>query len=1246
GLSEDLVVAPYATALAAMVEPRAAMRNFERLTSMGAAGRYGFYESLDFTPAHLPEGEKFSLVRAFMAHHQGMTIVALANVLRDNVFRARFHSEPAVQATELLLQERTPRTVAVARPRAEEVHAPLHVREFVLPVLRRFTSPHHPIPRTHLLSNGRYSVMMTAAGSGYSRWLDRNVTRWREDVARDCWGTYLLLRDTQTGKIWSAGYQPTGVDAETYEAIFSEDRVEIHRRDAHFATLMQVVVSPEDDAEIRQVSVTNLSLKPREVEVTSFAELALAPAATDDAHPAFSKLFIQTEFVPEIEALLASRRPRESEEETMWVAHVTAVEGETLGAVQYETDRARFLGRGRDIRNPSSMEDGRPLSNTAGSVLDPILSLRRRFRLGPGATGRIHVATIAADTREKALALADKYREPATFERTTTLAWTQAQIQLHHLGITADEAHLFQRVANRILYSDPSLRAPVEVIARNRKGPSALWRHGISGDVPIVLVRIDHPDDQDIVRQLLRAHEYWRLKGLVVDLVISNEQATSYGQDLRAALEPLIRMRQPAAGQEDKRGGVFLVRADLLSDEDQDVLRTAARVVLLSRHGSLSEQVVRLLRAAPATRPPRPDPPRAPAADVPPPHFDLEFFNGLGGFADNGREYVTILGERQGTPAPWINVVANPSFGFLVSESGSGYTWARNSRSNQLTPWSNDPVSDPPGEAVYVRDERTGEIWCPTALPIRDEWPYVAHHGQGYTRFAHESRGIALELLQFVPLEDPVKISRLTLENRSRTARQLSVTTYAEWVLGSDRAASAPFVVTERDSATGALLARNPWNEQFGGSVAFTDLGGRQSAWTADRTEFLGRNGSLDAPAALAPGISLSGRTGAGLDPCSVLRTVVDLAPGERKEVLFLLGQGSDAGHARDLVLQYRAADLDAALDSVRRFWDDVLGALQVSTPDRSMDLMVNRWLLYQALGCRVWARCAFYQASGAYGFRDQLQDVMALAVARREVTREHLLRAAARQFREGDVQHWWHVPSGSGVRTRISDDPVWLPYALIRYLEVTGDTPILDEQVPFLEGEPLKAEETERYFEPAVSSETATLFEHCARALDARLATGSHGLPLMGTGDWNDGMNRVGREGRGESVWLGWFLHTTLWEFARVADARGETKRAQRWRESVDTLKIALEGEGWDGDWYRRAFFDDGTPLGSSSNVECRIDSIAQSWGVISGAADHERRKRAMAAVEEYLVRRGDGLVLLFTPPFDHTPLDPGYIK
>jgi len=1249
GLSEDVVVAPYATALAAMINAKPAAENFARLAEAGASGRYGFYEALDYTATRVPENQKVAVVRAYMAHHQGMSLVALANVLHDGVMRARFHAEPRMQATELLLQERTPRDVLITRPRVEEVRAVANVRDLVPPVQRRFNSPHDATPAVHILSNGRYSVMMTTAGSGYSHWRDLAVTRWREDSTRDAWGTYFFLRDRSSSRVWSAAYQPSGVEPDNYAVAFSEDHVEIRRRDGAIETTLEVVVSPAHDAEVRRVSILNLGARTREIELTSYAEIVLASPAADTAHPVFSNLFVQTEYVADLGALLATRRPRSSSEVQLWAVHVVVAEGEPVGEIEYDTDRARFLGRGRGIRTPMSVIDGHPLSNTAGTVLDPIFSLRRCVRLAPGASARVTFSTLIATSRDEALGLADEYNNPATFERAATLAWTQAQVQLRHLGIDPDEAYLFQELASRILYSDATLRASAAVLTSNDRGPSGLWRHGISGDLPIVLIRIDEVEDQAIVRQLLRAHEYWRMKQLAVDLVILNEQASSYAQNLQDALETQVRASQSRLQHEGPEpfGGVFILRGDLISVEERTLLQTAARAVLLSRRGTLAEQVERQQRprALELVRQQRPPPTKS--MDVSPALPELEFFNGLGGFTTDGREYVTILGEGQWTPAPWINVIANPSFGFQVSEAGSGYTWSLNSRENQLTTWSNDPVTDPSGEAIYVRDEETGELWGPTVLPIREEaWLYTTRHGQGYSRFEHASHGISLELLQFVPLGDPIKISRLTIENHSSHSRRLSVTAYVEWVLGVSRSRSAHFVVTELDPETGAMLARNAWNGEFAGRVAFADLSGRQTEWTGDRTEFLGRNGTPDHPASLERGDRLSGKVGAGLDPCAALQALVELRAGGRAEIVFFLGEAASTEEARTLVALYRGADLDEILRRVTKHWDNVVGAVQVTTPDRAMNLMLNRWLLYQTLACRVWSRSAFYQAGGAYGFRDQLQDVMALVVANRDVARGQLLRAAARQFVEGDVQHWWHPPSGRGVRTRISDDLLWLPYAVFHYLEVTGDFALLDEVVPFLDGPTLVAGQDESYFEPSVSAQSGTLFEHCARALDRSLTVGSHGLPLMGTGDWNDGMNRVGSGGKGESVWLGWFLHTNLWEFARLADARGEHQRAELWRLHVSSLKASLELKAWDGEWYRRAYFDEGTSLGSATNVECRIDSIAQSWGVISGAAEPARGARAMAAVEKHLIDRNNKLVLLFTPPFDHASPDPGYIK
>ena len=1248
GLADNTVIAPYATALAAMVDPRAAARNFERLAEIGGRGQYGCYEALDYTTTRLPERTNVAVVRAYMAHHQAMSVIAIADALHDGAMRRRFHAEPIIQATELLLQERMPHDVALAEPKTETVEEAAAIGEPLSSTQRRFGSPHDITPRTHLLSNGRYSVMITAAGSGYSRWRDIAVTRWREDATRDNWGSYVFLRDVRSGEVWSAGYQPSGTEPDHYEVAFSEGRAEIIRQDGTITTRLEVAVSSEHDAEVRRVSITNLGSRVREIELTSYAEIVLAPQAADDAHPAFSKLFVETEFVAEVGAILATRRLRSPGEPEAWAAHLAVVEGEATGDLQFETDRARFLGRGRGVRTPIAMLPDTSLSNTDGAVLDPIFSLRVKVSVRPQTTAHIAYWTLIAPSRDEALDLVDKHHGVMAFDRATTLAWTQAQVQLRHLGIGAGDAHLFQRLANRVLYSDPTLRPSSEFLKAGGGSASLLWPHGISGDLPIVLVRVDETGDHDIVRQLLLAHEYWQMKQLPVDLVILDESPPSYARDFQVSLEALVRAnrRLPKPVGDGMQGAVFILRAELVSVGVRNLLQTAARAVLVGHRGTLSEQVTRAPERKPASPPPRRLSGGASSLTAMP-RPALEFFNGLGGFADDGREYVVILQGGQWTPAPWINVICNPFFGFQTSVEGGAYTWSLNSQQNHVTPWSNDPISDAPGEVIYLRDEDTGELWGPTALPIREEGAaYIARHGQGYSRFEHISHGISLELLQYVPVDDPIKISRLKISDLSGRARRLSITAYVEWVLGPSRGASAPFIVTEIEAETGAMLARNPWSNEFGQRVAFADLAGRQLSWTGDRTEFIGRNGTPDRPAALGGAAPLSKRVGGGLDPCGALQTRLELPANGRAEIVFFLGEAAAMAGAQALLKKYRTTDLDAVLGAVVNFWDDTLGAIQVTTPDRSLDILLNRWALYQTLACRVWARAGFYQASGAYGFRDQLQDVMALCVATPKVARKHLLRAAARQFVEGDVQHWWLPESGRGIRTRVSDDRGWLACAVAQYIEVTGDLRIQDEIVPFLEGPMLRESEAESFFQPMVSDRQATLFEHCALALDQSLAVGSHGLPLIGTGDWNDGLNRVGEHGKGESIWLGWFLHATLTAFAHLADGRPEPERAAKWRRHATALATSLERDGWDGDWYRRAYFDDGTPLGSVTNTECRIDAIAQSWSVISKAGDPVRAARAMAAVEQHLVRRDDGLALLFTPPFDQTPLDPGYIK
>jgi cyclic beta-1,2-glucan synthetase len=1108
---------------------------------------------------------------------------------------------------------------------------------------RRFSTPYHAVPRTHLLSNGSYSVMLTAAGSGYSRWRDIALTRWREDPTCDNWGYYIFLRDVFSGHVWSAGYQPIGRESEDYGVAFFEDRAQISRKDGPIRSVMEILVSGEDDAEVRHLSLTNEGRGVREIEVTSYAEVVLSQPAADSGHPAFSKMFVQTEFVAERSALLATRRPRDAGQAQPWLVHFSSLEGEGIGSLQFETDRARFIGRGHEVRTAVSVMDARPLSNTVGTVLDPVMALRRRVRIAPGETIHIAFWTGIGSSRAQALSLVDKLGSEAAFQRVKTLSWAKAEVQLRNMGLSFEDTQLFQEIAERVLYSDAALRASRGLLDNNQLGQPALWSHGISGDLPIVLVEIETAAEIEVVAQLLRAQAYWQSKYLAVDLVILN--AAAPGAAVQTAVDAAIAAFQKVRDTSlNGRGAVVPLRADAMTAEHRDFLHIAARV-LFDAGVPLREQLTRASEREPSARLRRETSAEDQGAQAPYLVPTLEYFNGLGGFDAEGREYVVVLDDGQWTPTPWVNVIANEQFGFLASAEGSGSTWSLNAQQNQITPWGNDPVSNAPSEAIYIRDDISGDLWSATPLPIRERSSsYVIRHGFGYTRSLHASHGIALTLTQFVPLQDPVKISRLKIVNACDEPRQLSITHYLDWVLGNQNNRAAPFIITAVDAKTGALLARNPWTADFQSRVAFMDMAGRQS-FTADRTEFIGRHGSLAEPAALLVPQALTNRAGGGLDPCGAMQTKISLDPGQTVELTLLLGEESSADAAVALIERYRTMDLDASLKSVTDFWDRTLGVIQVKTPDRSMDILVNGWLLYQTLSSRVWGRTAFYQSSGAYGFRDQLQDVMALCVSQPAITRAHILRAAARQFLEGDVQHWWLPTSGQGIKNRVSDSRIWLPFVVAHYLEVTGDAAVLEEQVPFLGGGPLAPDQLESFSAPP-SVAPAALFEHCVRALDSSLSIGAHGLPLFGAGDWNDGMNRVGILGRGESVWLGWFLHAALTRFAPIAEARGAADRAASWRKHAFALQQAIEREAWDGDWYRRGYYDDGTVLGSVTSDECRIDSVAQSWAVISGAAERTRAVRAMSAVNTQLVSRSDGLVKLFTPPFDHTAKDPGYIK
>ncbi|MGC2323957.1 MAG: glucoamylase family protein [Terriglobales bacterium] len=1246
GLADDLVIAPYASALALMVAPEEACLNLQRLAAEGVEGKYGFYEAIDYTPSRLPRGKSSAVVRSFMAHHQGMSVLSLAYLLLNRPMQKRFESDPLFQATTLLLQERVPKATAFYTHASESSDVRATPTGEATPV-RVFKSPDTPIPEVQLLSNGRYHVMVTNAGGGYSRWKDIAVTRWREDTTCDNWGTFCFFRDVASGQFWSTAYQPTCEPAEEYEVIFSEARAEFRCRTHDFLTHTEVAVSPEDDIELRRITITNRAWTRRAIDVTSYAEVVLASAAADALHPAFSNLFVQTEILRKPRAILCTRRPRSRDEHAPWMFHLMAVHAADIGEASYETDRLQFIGRGNTSAAPQAMSDSTPLSGREGSVLDPVVAIRHRVTLRPGETATINIVTGMGETREACLGLVDKYQDRRLADRVFDLAWTHSDVVLRQLNATEADAQLYARLASSILYANSSLRADPSVLIKNQRGQSGLWGYSISGDLPIVLLQIADSDKIDLVRQLVQAHAYWRLKGLAVDLVIWNEELAGYRQELHEQVLGLI-----AAGKATtpvgRTGAIFVRSTDQMSNEDRILLQTVARVTISDTQGSLADQVTRLgpletmvPRLVP-TRKHRPEP----AAAAAPPRSDLIFANGLGGFTPDGREYVITTTRTQNTPAPWVNVLANPGFGSVISESGSANTWAENAHEFRLTPWNNDPVSDSSGEAFYLRDEETGHFWSPTPWPSRGAAPYTSRHGFGYSVFEHTEGGIRSELWVYVALDAPVKFAVLKVQNQSDRSRRLSATGYLEWVLGDLRPNTCMHVTSEIAPKSAALFARNPYNTEFAGRVGFFAADAPRQTVTCDRAEFLGRNGALRSPAAMSRS-RLAGKVGAALDPCAAIQVPFELAGGQEREIIFTLGLGHDAEDASSLVRRCcGSAAARAALDAVWQYWTHTLGAVQVETPDASLNALANGWLVYQTLACRYWGRSGLYQPGGAFGFRDQLQDVMALIHAQPRLVRQHLLLCASRQFPEGDAQHWWHPPAGRGVRTHCSDDYLWLPLATSRYVLSTGDTGVLDEPVHFLEGRLVSPDEDSYWDLPAQSQTTATLYEHCVRAILRGLAVGEHGLPLIGCGDWNDGMNMVGEHGKGESVWLGFFLYAVLLQFAEVSRPRGDVAFAERCQAEAAQMRRSIEQNGWDGEWYRRAYFDDGSPLGSATNAECQIDSIAQSWAVLSGAGQPERSRMAMDAVDRRLVRRESGLIQLLDPPFDKSDMNPGSIK
>lgn len=1244
GLGEDLVISPYATIMSLMVAPEESYKNLQVLKENGFEGQYGFYEAIDYTAARLPRRKTNAVVQSFMAHHQGMSFLSLAYLLLDQPMQKRFEADVQVKTTLLLLQERIPRATTFYSPSVHVADAASLVSTNETP-MRIITTPDTVVPEVQLLSNGNYNVMVTNSGAGYSRWRNIALTRWREDSTCDDTGAFCFIRDLDNKITWSNAHQPSLEKTDSYEAVFSQGKAEFRRKDYSIETHTEITVSPEDDIELRRVHLYNRSKKTRNIEIISYAEVVLAVPISDELHPAFSKLFVQTEIVEHKNAILCSRRARSVDEKPPFMFHLMKVRNAGIKEISYETDRSLFIGRRRNIHTAQAVEHDGPLSGTAGAVLDPVVAIKYTITIEPGESAVADIIYGISETRDGCNNLIDKYQDHYMTSRVIELSWTHSQVILRQINAVESDAQLYAKLAGSIIFPNAFLRGDASVIVKNNLSQSGLWGYSISGDLPIVLVIIEDSENIDLVKQMVQAHAYWRLKGLVVDLVIINDDHGGYRQVLQNEILSLI---VPGASMDikDKPGGIFIRSADQVSNEDRILFQTVAHVVISDSLGSLEEQVNRrgkLKTNIPAITPTRADE----LVTVPlPAQPDLQFFNGTGGFTKDGKEYVIHTSANHTTPSPWVNVLANNNFGSIITESGQSYTWIENAHELRLTPWNNDPVCDLQGEAFYIRDEESGTFWSPAPLPCKSNLPYITKHGFGYSNFLHAANGISSDMCVFVHLKDSIKFIVIKLKNHSKRTRKISVTGYVEWIMGDIRSKSIMHVITESNTASGALLASNRYNTALEHRVGFFDTDDNSRNYTTDRSEFIGRNGTISDPDAMKR-TRLSGKTGAALDPCAALQVTTELADGEEKEIIFRLGAGRDRNDAITLIRKFEGRmAAQEALKEVTNYWAKTLSNLQVKTPDESINYLCNGWLNYQTLASRIWARSGFYQSGGAYGFRDQLQDILSLMHAEPRLARRQILLCASRQFKKGDVQHWWHPPMGRGVRTTCSDDYLWLPFVTCRYVEHSGDEALMDEQVHYLEGRSLNSGEESYYDLPIRSDESGTMYEHCVRAIKNGLNFGQHGLPLIGSGDWNDGMDKVGEHGKGESVWLAFFLYDILVRFIKVAEAKSDLPFATECKEQAEKLRINIQQNAWDGQWFKRAFFDDGTPLGSSENDECKIDSIAQSWALISRAADKTKANTAMESAYKYLVKKDDGIIQLFNPPFDKSAMNPGYIK
>lgn len=1243
----ELVVSPYSTYLALMVDPIGAEKNLYRLEALDSIGKYGFFEAIDFNEY---ENEKTKVsktnVQIYTAHHQGMSLVALNNVLNDKLMIARFHAHEKVKSCEDILQESIPRFSNVIEANQYTRSSPLFKSTSVKQErIRQFKTPNTLYPRGNLYGNGKYSMFITNTGSGYSKYKNTYINRFIADSSFDNTGSYIYIKDIDKNQIWSATYQPTLATPNDYEVKYYSDLALFTRVDDQVSSSLGIFIPPDKTFEVRELTLQNLSSKARNLELTSYSEIMLDEYLNGISHPTFNKLFIET--AVESEVLIATRRLRNENENQKYAFHFILDMDLDSSVHSYETDRNKFIGRTNTIQNPIALS--KELTNTTGTVLDPIFSIRKRISLGPNELKKIYYIYGYADRHSDIMPVKDLLMAEDSIAELKMKTRNHASIIRNHLAIDIKQEVFFQKILSRIVFPESLMREPV-VLRKGLEGDKReLYKYGLSGESSMLSIKVNCKN-AELVRNMILLHEYLRLNNFNLDLIFIIDEERGYTHPLEDHVSQIVN-NSLSNLYLNSENGVHIIDGSKLSSNERKVILSLSKIVLDSSLGSVEDQInmssrygIESLQKNTISTPRYPAEPNLPSTIKA--TTDLTFYNGIGGFTAEGKEYQMTIEPNRGTPLPWSNIIANKHFGTLVTESGLGYTWAQNSQLNKITPWSNDFVTDDQGEVIYLKNIKSKKYWSATPLPCKNS-SFQVSHTQGYSTYSSTYEGISHTLTVFVAVDSPVKILKLEISNDQSTNVDLEISYFVDWVLGENKQKTGADLDVSFNAKNSCIYAINPYQTSVKPGVAFMAVNQDVLAAAGDKRTFFGRNRQKSNPIWVTQRNHKTRGFNMGTDPCGVLTSSITVPPNSKVSMVYILGEGANKDYADELINKFSdLTTVNKELKKVIELWEQKLSTIKVETPDTKFNYLFNNWLLYQVISCRLWGRTAFYQAGGAFGFRDQLQDVMSLIYADPKVVKDQLILACKHQFEEGDVQHWWHAYTGAGVRTKISDDLLWLPYVTNYYIERTGDMSILNETTPFLVYRTLEEHEEDLYVIPEKTEEVYSVYEHCKRALVHASKFGEHGLPLIGTGDWNDGLNSIGDQGKGESIWLGWFLYKNLKVFSTISKKIGNTEDSEYFTHIASSLKQSLNAEGWDGNWFKRAFHDDGSPLGSETNNECTIDSISQSWSVISEGADLDKAKIAMSHHEKLLEKADEQMVLLLTPPFETSKPFPGYIQ